>query len=67
MYTSNPIVFLEQMLSFGSPTSVVGARAAAGHVAVQHGVPAGGPDARGRALLRERGGAAPVLYKGAQR
>ena len=28
----NPIVFLEQMLSFGSPTSVVGARAAAGHV-----------------------------------
>ena len=28
----NPVVFLEQMLSFGSPTSVVGARAAAGHV-----------------------------------
>ena len=28
----NPIVFLEQMLSFGSPTSVVGASAAAGHV-----------------------------------
>ena len=28
----NPIVFLEQMLSFGSPTSVVGARAAAGLV-----------------------------------
>ena len=27
----NPIVFLEQMLSFGSPTAVVGARAAAGH------------------------------------
>lgn len=28
----NPIVFLEQMISFGSPTAVMGSRAAIGHI-----------------------------------
>lgn len=28
----NPVVFLEQMISFGSPTAVIGSRAAIGHI-----------------------------------
>ena len=55
----NPIVFLEQMLSFGSPTSVVGARAAAGHVVYVAGMlravgAARGVDVERYASQRER-------------